>query len=650
MFSTVKAHNENSIGTYDVGAVLKKTILELKHKFENIWRNYKDECDYIKRFHEKTVKIFLNKFEDYKCPTEIDKDFSESISHWEKNKENLEKEFFTTYKILLLIYQMYFLEMFTRRITFMNRQFLQLNRDDEKKINVDNIVQDVLSKYQLKLENYIFNNLDERLKHALQGDLLLLQKQVKQFNQAPVESYYPTDFQNNKLSNNEKLQVLMLEEMNQLKYRKKCKESQEELHQKKTQILQSNMHYVTELIDTVRTQKKIYPEIDLLQNVEYKLIYHQYVAMNHYIQVFILATNRLRLTLNEYKVEVEAYKKILGNFSKFLGYDMTGIFEECQKFIEKSRLLKTNFENVPLEIQKFSEILPQLKERNDDLEKKLSARFQEILTIDEKQKYYEESIQRKRKELLLYLTNIPEIIPPKNVLFENKKLELKKAWREWFILPENRKSLEIFLKLKRKEIEEEKYSGEQKNEIMRAIFVVAKKLKKFEEEFKNYPTEDSKPHAPFSFVNSISIQPILSANNNKYKFLVDKPWKRILLASLLTLAVLALCFTMWGAIAGLTFGAFILMIGGPSVFSAIVTTTFSFSLFSTISLECRAKCVCIPPDKTRDNDFSLRPSIKELTVEMPVTKSNTPFFRKKGAHHHNQESPVIKNVSQTNHR
>lgn len=646
MFSTVKGKYENTIDIYDVGTVLKKTIIELKRKFESIWRNYKDVCEYIKVFHEKTIKEFINKFDDYKCPIEIERDFSETINHWEKNKEKLDNEVYVSYRILLFIYQMYFLEAFIRRMTMMNRQFLELNTHDEKKINIENIVQDILKHYQKKLEGHIFNNLDERLKHALKPDLSLLKNQINTFNQMPAENYYPTDFQNNNLLNQEKLSILISEELNQLRYRKKCKERQDLLNQKKTQIIQSNMHYLTELIDTVRTKKKTYPELDLLQNAEYKLIYHQYVTVNHYIQLFKLAMDRLKIILNDYKIEVEKYKKNVGYLTKWFGYDMSGIFEDCQKFIEKSRFLKTNQHNVPLEIDRFLKILPQLKENNDNLEKKLSMRFLEILSDEEKEKYYEEAILRKRKELLLYLTNIPEIVAPKNNLFENKKLELKIAWRGWFALPENRKNLEMYLKMKRKEIEEEKYSGEQKNEIMRLVFVLAKKLKKFEKDAMVISTDlkhDEQKNNKYS--NSI----IVRVSPSKYDFLINKPWKRILISSLISIAVIALCFSIWGLVAGLTFSALVLMMGGAGIFSSIVTGTFSLSLLSTLSLEYRSKCFCIPDSNVRDNNLSYKPSTTSY-IDMPMTKSNMPFFSRKGEKISGEHIQVVENSVKSNPR
>src|SRR5580698_5769940 len=117
MFSTVKLQNENIKEFYDVGATLKKTIQDLKQNFETVWSYYKYECEYLQVFHDATIKEFLNKFEEYKCSSEIDRDFYASIVHWGKNKDKLDNGLYGTYKILLLAYQMYFLEAFIRKIS-----------------------------------------------------------------------------------------------------------------------------------------------------------------------------------------------------------------------------------------------------------------------------------------------------------------------------------------------------------------------------------------------------------------------------------------------------------------------------------------------------------------------------------------------------
>jgi hypothetical protein len=339
---------------------------------------------------------------------------------------------------------------------------------------------------------------------------------------------------------------------------------------------------------------------------------------------------------------LNAYKKNLGYGTWIFGNNMTAIFENCQKFIEKSRVFKPLNENIRLEIEKYSKVLPELKDKIEHMTKKLSCAIREKITDDAKLKYYEEVIQHKRKELLLLLTNIPDVTPIKKQEFENEKIALRKAWRECLNDAWYRKNLEAFLRMKRKDIESSKYSTNEKLEMTLVVFALAKKLKKIEKELENPIVVSSHRTA----TPHLSTQ---SQNKKWYDRLIDTPWKRAFITSMASVLTIALLFSVWGLIAGITFTSFVLMLGGSAAFASIFTGTFSVSFVGVMSLECRGQCFCAT-EKKPQKDLILTALPKEPKQEMAITKSNTPFFSKKGAGVFEEKNHVLQSVSKANHR
>jgi hypothetical protein len=118
---------------------------------------------------------------------------------------------------------------------------------------------------------------------------------------------------------------------------------------------------------------------------------------------------------------------------------------------------------------------------------------------------------------------------------------------------------------------------------------------------------------------------------------------------MISVLTVALIFSLWGLIAGITFTTFVMMVGGSAAFASIFSGTFSVSFVGAMSLECRTQCFS-PPEKKPDENFSVNPPSFVPEKEMMLTKSNKPFFSKTKEDYLDQKNNVLPSVMKVNHR
>lgn len=635
---------------YDIELVLGKTIKELKENFENTWSTYKYECDYLKKFYHASIQIFLNKFEEYESSDQIERDFSAAIGRWDRNKGKMNDALFNSYSIILFIYQVYFLEAFVRKLAIVDSFVTPPEIPVDVHVDIDNATDEILKNYKKKLGTHIFENIGEKLKYILNAELMMVKKQIRQFNQTPVLDYKSTCFYDNKAEGMGKIPELFAEEVNQLKFKKKWKsrcDEFEELQLKRNQVIHKNNQYISELIQKIKLKSKSFPDIDLLQHTEYKKEKDKLNAIHQY-RDYLLRTNfmsdkqkdaleKIKECIHDLGARILTYKKNLSYRTWVFGYDASPIFEASKKFLEKSKILRPVDQKIEEEIARFQQVLPKLEKKHEKIESELRLSIQEKMSESAKEKYYDEAIQCKRYELIEYLTNIPELKLIKNTEFEKAKKELKKAWHPYLSSHQGRREVEKFLLINKEKLDASKDEKDAVYFTMANIFI-KNKIKKYEK----YETEIKKinKYPLISVVASHSPRVVYPEKKKPRWYELNQPWKKALVAGIAMLVLAGLASSVFGLAFGLTFLAFVGILSGGLV-ASIGAGSFSIGFFGILSWEYRFRCGGEPTILPEENTPELMPQSsfqhKEICdTKEPMLKSGTRFFSSKIAENSNK--------------